>query len=83
MKLPSYFSLLEAMCMELACISTDCPCGGPRDMIIPNINGLLVQVGDENSMSQAIEYYITNQDIAKEHAHKAYERRSLNAKGVR
>lgn len=37
-------ALLEAMGTGLACIATDCPCGGTRDLIQDGINGFLVPV---------------------------------------
>ena len=46
--------LLEAMAMGLPCISTDCPCGGPREVIHPMENGILVPVGDDEAMANAI-----------------------------
>ena len=47
-------SLIEAMSLGLACISTDCPCGGPRDLIVHGVNGLLVPVNDKKAMTEAI-----------------------------
>lgn len=46
--------LLEAMAVGLPCISTDCPCGGPRTIIQNNVNGLLVPVGDKTAMVKAL-----------------------------
>ncbi len=53
-------SLIEAMSLGLACISTDCPCGGPADLIVDGINGLLVPVGDRGAMTEAIEKLLGN-----------------------
>ena len=47
--------LLEAMCMGMPVISTDCPSGGPKELIEDGVNGLLVPVGDETAMYQALE----------------------------
>ena len=46
--------LLEAMAVGLPCISTDCPCGGPRTIIKDDVNGILVPVSDKTSMVKAL-----------------------------
>lgn len=48
-------ALLEAMACGVACISTDCPCGGPRMVIEDGINGLLTPVDDVEQMAAAID----------------------------
>ena len=47
--------LLEAMCMGMPVISTDCPSGGPKELIEDGVNSLLVPVGDEKALQQAME----------------------------
>lgn len=42
--------LLEAMAVGVPCISTDCPCGGPKMIIDSNKNGILIPIGDEDSL---------------------------------
>ena len=46
-------SLLEAYCVGVPCISTDCPCGGPRSILIKN-SGILVPTNDQKALSDAI-----------------------------
>ena len=46
--------LLEAMAVGLPCISTDCPCGGPRMIIENKINGILIPVGDKPALVQSL-----------------------------
>ena len=48
-------SLLEAMAVGVPCISTDCPCGGPRGIIKDGINGFLCNVNDVNNLACKIE----------------------------
>lgn len=47
-------ALIEAMCMGMPVISTDCPSGGPRELICDSKNGLLVRVNDINGMTDAM-----------------------------
>ncbi len=57
--------LLEAMAIGIPCIATDTEPGGPRMLFLDN-KGLLVPVGDINSMAEAMCYYIENSDIANQ-----------------
>lgn len=58
-------SLIEAMSLGLACISTDCPCGGPSDLIKDEYNGLLVPVGDTKAMTNAISKLLENKTLTE------------------
>lgn len=59
-------ALIEAMVMGMACISTDCPGGGPRDLIAADeSNGVLVPVDNADAMAMALKCLITN-DILRE-----------------
>ena len=58
-------SLIEAMSLGIACISTDCPCGGPADLIKNEFNGLLVPVGDTKAMSEAIRKLLENKPLTE------------------
>ncbi len=56
-------ALIEAMCLGLAVISTDCPCGGPKMLIQNNKNGLLVDVNNLNSLTKTIELLINDNNL--------------------
>ena len=64
-------SLLEAMAMGLPCVSTDCPCGGPRTLIQNGENGLLVPVGDVKALAKGMLALIENPERAAELGRKA------------
>lgn len=59
-------ALIEAMCLGLPVISTDCPCGGPKMLIENNKNGILVEVGNIKALSDAIEKVLNDEDFATE-----------------
>ena len=58
-------ALMEAMALGIPCISTDCPCGGPRFLIKDGYNGYLVNNEKEliGKMIKVIKE--KNKDISK------------------
>ena len=46
--------LIEAMACGLPCIATDCPIGGVRSLLTSGENGLLIPVGDEDALYEAM-----------------------------
>lgn len=55
-------ALIEAMVMGLACVSTDCPCGGPADLIISGENGYLIAVDDTEALANRLDELMSNED---------------------
>lgn len=55
-------ALMEAMAIGLPVISTDCPCGGPSDLIDDERNGLLISVGDEKELTRALDRLLGDKD---------------------
>ncbi len=69
-------ALLEAMSIGMPVISTDCTPGGAALLIDNGENGLLINRGDIEGVSNAIIKFIENKEFANEKAIKA--RRSMN-----
>lgn len=44
-------ALIEAMTLGIPCISTNCPCGGPKELIKNDINGILVETNDYEAIA--------------------------------
>lgn len=52
-------ALMEAMAAGVPCISTDCPCGGPRELFKESLHNQLTPVKDENSLSKKIDMFLS------------------------
>ena len=59
-------TLIEAMLLGLTVISTDCPCGGPADLIDHGVNGLLTPVGDVDKMKENLQFVLNDLQHADE-----------------
>ena len=57
-------TLLEAMCMGLPVISTDCSGGGAAELIRDGENGRLVAPGDVDGLAEAMLFYMEHPDRA-------------------
>ena len=47
-------ALMEAMAAGVPCISTDCPCGGPRELFGEDASDKLVPCNDSAQLAEAI-----------------------------
>ncbi len=65
--------LMEALAVGVPCISTDCPCGGPRTLIRAGENGRLVPVGNVEAMAQALDKMLSDPCYAEMMGKKAKE----------
>ncbi len=76
--LPSDFegmpnSLMEAMALGMCCISTDCPVGGPKELIDNGENGFLIPVGYVDQLESTMRKLLKNQDLIRTTGEKAKE----------
>lgn len=62
--------LAEAMSCGLPCVSFDCPYG-PRDIITDREDGILVENGNIEALSKAIERLMTDEDLRQSMGEKA------------
>jgi len=79
--LPSYYegfpnSLIEAMSVPLACISSNC-IAGPEEIISNRINGILVEPGNVDELHLALEEVINKPELASDIAREAYKVREV------
>jgi glycosyltransferase involved in cell wall biosynthesis len=56
-------TIIEAMALGLPVISTDCPCGGPAELIEDGVNGLLVPVGDAFALADAFRKILVDTEL--------------------
>lgn len=53
-------ALIEAMVMGLTVIATNCPCGGPGELIRSGENGILIPPGDEKALQENLHFLLNN-----------------------
>ena len=58
-------ALIEAMALGLACISTNCPCGGPAELISDGENGMLIKVDDETALVNRLRLLLADEELRK------------------
>lgn len=75
-------SLLEAMSLGLAVVSTDCPCGGPAEVIRDGENGLLIPVGDTEALALALLRLMRDEQLRERLGRAAVRIRDTNAPDV-
>lgn len=59
-------ALMEAMAVGIPCISTDCPCGGPRSLIQNERQGVLVPCNDIQMLADAMRVLLKNGTLRSE-----------------
>lgn len=64
-------ALMEAMAAAVPVVSTDCPCGGPADLIDDGRNGILISVGATSEMASAVGRLLSDKKFANEIAKNA------------
>jgi glycosyltransferase involved in cell wall biosynthesis len=72
-------TIIEAMALGLPVVSTDCPCGGPAELIEDGVNGLLVPVGDAFALADAFRKILVDNELElklQENAYKITQRLS-------
>lgn len=69
-------ALMEAMACGLACISTDCPCGGSRMLIKHRVNGILVKTGDVMMLYESMIELLEDEDMCRELGNEALKVRT-------
>ena len=74
--------LIEAMCMGMPVISTDCPSGGPRTLIRNGENGILIPVGGEKELVAAMNWVTKDNNSEKIGKEAGKIRKSLTDKRI-
>lgn len=67
-------SLMEGMATGLPCICTDCPCGGPREIIEDGVSGILTPVADAEAFAAAMLSLLSDSERAEKMGRAARER---------
>lgn len=75
-------ALMEALTVGVPCIAADCPCGGPRELIENNVNGLIFPCGDVESLVIAMKKVLQSSEYADSLSKKAQESAQKYKEGI-
>lgn len=67
-------ALMEAMAVGIPCISTDCPCGGPKILAKKNNALQLIPVNDKNSLVAVLRTFLQESEVREFFAENAKDR---------
>lgn len=70
-------TLLEAMAAGVPCISTDCPCGGPKAIINHGVDGILVPVNNKKELAKNILLLLEDNELSNEIRRNAKEKSEI------
>lgn len=65
-------ALMEAMALGIPCVSTNCPCGGPKYLIKNEENGLLVPIKDSNKLAIAMLKLLDDENLNNKISRNAF-----------
>lgn len=71
-------ALMEALAMGVPCVSSDCPVGGPADMINDGKNGFLVSCSDINTLANKVIELLQNENLREKFSINAIKIRETN-----
>lgn len=70
-------ALIEAMLLGLPVISTDCPSGGPGELIEDGVNGMLIPVGETSVLQEKLQNLLNNLQLQKAFSEKSLATRDI------
>ena len=65
-------ALMEAMALGIPCVSTNCPCGGPKYLIKNDDNRILVPIKNSNKLAKAMLMLLDNKNLSNKISKNAF-----------
>lgn len=69
--------LMEAMAAGIPCVSTDCPCGGPRTLFGEKARKLLVPIANPQALAESMLKVLTSSELMNELSEENIDRAEL------
>lgn len=65
-------TIMEAFALGIPVVATDCPCGGPAELIQNDENGILIPVGNANALADAFRKILYDEAFEKKLGENAF-----------